>query len=174
MAVAWLLLGIALLWLELHHLAFFALFASLGAFAAGILALVAPSAIVGQGGVFVGVTIAGVVAARPVVSRVYERRHHGGHVALGVHGGLVGQEALTLDSVSTELGEGHARLAGERWLAVSGDGRTIEAGRAVRVSAVLGTTLVVWPTDGLFPLPASPDPDSPDPDSPDDSTKDIA
>jgi hypothetical protein len=71
---------------------------------------------------------------------------------LGVHGGLVGQTAVTLDRVGDEHAVGHVRLAGERWLAISGEGRPIDAGREVTVSAVMGTTLVVWPADGLFPL----------------------
>ena len=43
---------------------------------------------------------------------------------------------------------GHVRLAGERWLAVSGSGTPIPAGTRVLVTAVEGTTLVVWPVDG--------------------------
>jgi membrane protein implicated in regulation of membrane protease activity len=115
-----------------------------------VLALVSPHAYPAQGALFVAVSIAGVVAVRPIVSRVYEHRHPSGRVAIGVHGGLVGQEAVTLDVVDGHPGRGHARLAGERWLAVSGDGRAIDAGRSVTVTAVQGTTLVVWPVDGLF------------------------
>jgi membrane protein implicated in regulation of membrane protease activity len=150
MAVAWFIFAAALLFIELHHLAFFALFGSIGAAAAAVLALAAPEAYVAQGVLFAVVSIAGVVAVRPVISRVYEHRHPSGRVAIGVHGGLVGQEAVTLDVVDGRHGQGHARLAGERWLAVSGDGRAIDAGRAVTVTAVQGTTLVVWPVDGLF------------------------
>jgi membrane protein implicated in regulation of membrane protease activity len=63
-----------------------------------------------------------------------------------VHGGLVGQEAVTLDEVGDVHQIGHVRLAGERWLAVT-SGPTIEAGRSVFVTAVRGTTLDVWPID---------------------------
>ena len=66
----------------------------------------------------------------------------------GVHGGLVGQEVVTLDRVGGPDGAGHVRLAGERWLAVSGAGDPIPAGTTVLVTAVDGTTLVVWPVDG--------------------------
>jgi membrane protein implicated in regulation of membrane protease activity len=170
MAVAWFIFAAALLFIELHHLAFFALFGSIGAAAAAVLALVAPGEYTAQGVLFVAVSIAGVVAVRPVVSRVYEHRHPTGRVAIGVHGGLVGQEAVTLDQVDGRHGPGHARLAGERWLAVSGDGRAIEAGRSVTVTAVQGTTLVVWPVDGLF-FPVEPverPPTAPPPDTPPD------
>ena len=65
---------------------------------------------------------------------------------------VVGQQAVTLDRVATEKDVGHALLAGERWLAISADGRAIDADRPVTVTAVVGTTLVVWPT-GAFPPP---------------------
>lgn len=150
MAVAWLVLGMVLLWIELHHLGFFAIFGAFGSFAAAVVSLIAPTAYLGQGVLFAAVTVGGVAALRPVASRVYENRHRGSHASIGVHGGIVGQEAVTLDQVGSEHGVGHARLAGERWLAVSGDGRVIEPGRTVTVTAIHGTTLVVWPVDGMF------------------------
>jgi hypothetical protein len=46
---------------------------------------------------------------------------------------------------------GHVRLAGERWRAVSGAEVAIPAGTPVLVTAVEGTTLVVWPVGGHLP-----------------------
>ena len=43
------------------------------------------------------------------------------------------------------------RLAGERWLAISGADHPIPSGTTVVVTAVEGTTLVVWPVDGYLP-----------------------
>jgi membrane protein implicated in regulation of membrane protease activity len=122
------------------------LFGAAGALVAAIVALVAPSAIAVQVVAAVGVGGVGVVAVRPHVSRAFAHRREG-HVARGVHGGLVGQEAVTLDVVGDVDHVGHVRLVGERWLAVSGDGGHIEPGTVVLVTAVQGTTLVVWPTD---------------------------
>jgi membrane protein implicated in regulation of membrane protease activity len=95
--------------------------------------------------VAIAVSISGVIVARPYVSVVFHR-HKGGHVARGVHGGLVGQEAVTLDEVGDLHQVGHVRLAGERWLAVT-SGPAIAPGCAVFVTAVRGTTLEVWPVD---------------------------
>ena len=148
MIVLWLLLGIGLLLLELHHWAFYALFGALGAFAAAIVALAAPGAVAGQAGAAMGVAAVGVVAVRPMISRVVHQ-HRGGHVARGVHGGLVGQEVLTLDVVGDAHRSGHVRLAGERWLAVSATGEAIAAETPVLVTAVEGTTLVVLPVKSL-------------------------
>jgi len=152
MAVIWLVLGVVLLLVELRHLAFYALFAAIGSLAAGAVALAAPSALPLQLVVAVVVAIVGVIAMRPSMSRAFPR-HLGGHVARGVHGGLVGQEARTLDAVGSSHLRGHVRLVGERWLAVSGGGTTIPADTPVLVTAVEGTTLVVWPVeDPVWPV----------------------
>jgi membrane protein implicated in regulation of membrane protease activity len=152
--VVWLVLGIGLLAVELHHLAFYAMFAAVGAFAAAVVAAFTGDAVVAQLLVAVATTAVGIVAVRPYVSRsVLHRR--GGRVAHGVHGGLVDSEALAIDRIGGTGRPGHVRLSGESWLAVSGDGRTIEPGATVLVTAVQGTTLTVWPLDS-FDLPNLP------------------
>jgi membrane protein implicated in regulation of membrane protease activity len=151
--VVWLVLGVALLLFELHHMAFYVLFVGVGALAAAGVALVAPDAVALQAGTCVAVAAAGIVLMRPYLAKVFHRRTDNLHVARGVHGGLVGQEAITLDEVGQAHHVGHVRLAGERWLAVSGAG-TIPAGTPVLVMSVQGTTLQVWPLEG----PASPPP----------------
>ena len=150
MVVGGVVIGVLLFLIELRHLAFYALFGAVGSLAAAIVAAAAPSAVPLQVGVAVGVAGVGVVAVRPYVSRAFEHRREG-HVARGVHGGLVGQEAVTLDEVGDAPQLGHVRLVGERWLAVSGSGDRIPARTTVLVTAVQGTTLTVWPVDGLGP-----------------------
>jgi membrane protein implicated in regulation of membrane protease activity len=144
--LVWLVLGIVLLLFELHHLAFYALFVAVGAFAAAAAAGLGPDAYLAQGAVAVGVSIFGVVAIRPYAQQMYQSHRHPGKGARGVHGGLVGAEALTLDEVGDVHHVGHVRLAGERWLAVSG-GDCIAANTRVVVTQVQGTTLTVWPTE---------------------------
>ena len=150
MALAWLVLGVLLVAVELTHFAFFALFAAVGAFAAAIVAWIAPSAVPLQVLVAVVVAALGIWLVRPLISTAFHRRHEG-HTGPGVHGGLVGQEVLTLDAVGDAARPGHVRLAGERWLAVSGGEQAIPAGTKVIVTAVAGTTLVVWPLEGVLP-----------------------
>jgi membrane protein implicated in regulation of membrane protease activity len=151
MAVVWLVLGVGLLLVELRHLAFYALFLAVGCLGAAVVALAAPSAIPVQTGVAAALAVAGVLAVRPAVSRAFPR-HVGGRVARGVHGGLIGVEALTLDEVASPHERGHVRLSGERWLAVSGVGQPIPANTRVIVTAVEGTTLTVWPASGPLGL----------------------
>ena len=143
MVLLWVVLFVVLVLVELHHLAFYSLFVAVGCLAAALVALVAPDAIALQAVVAAVVSVLGVVLARPYVSKAFHR-HKGGQVALGVHGGIVGQEALTLDVVGDLHEQGHVKLAGERWLAITA-GPPIEAGQAVVVTAVKGTTLEVWP-----------------------------
>jgi membrane protein implicated in regulation of membrane protease activity len=148
MVVAWLAVAVVLALFELRHLAFYALFGAIGCLAALAVALVAPSAVALQAGVAVAVAAAGVAGVRPMVSRAFETRHTGPAVR-GVHGGLIGQQALTLDEVGDEHHPGHLRMAGERWLAVNGGLGAIPAGTTVVVTAVRGTTLTVLPVDGI-------------------------
>jgi membrane protein implicated in regulation of membrane protease activity len=147
-AIAWVVAGVVLLGIELHHLAFYALFAAIGCLAAAIVAIAAPDVVLLQLLAAVVVAAVGILLVRPYVSAALEHRKDGSR-SPGVHGGLVGQEVVTLDRVGGGTdGIGHVRLAGERWLAVSGAGRPIPAGTTVLVTAVDGTTLIVWPVDG--------------------------
>ena len=150
MTIAWIAVGVVLIAVELHHMAFYALFAALGCFAAAAVSSVAPGAVAAQVATAVVVAAAGIVLVRGRVSAAVAHRYEGEHVP-GVHGGLIGQEVLTLDLVGSLDEAGHVRLAGERWRAVSGSDAPIPAGTRVLVTAVRGTTLTVWPVDGRLP-----------------------
>jgi membrane protein implicated in regulation of membrane protease activity len=144
---AWLILGVVLLAFEIHHFAFYALFGAIGAFAAAVVALIAPSAIPLQVAVAVLAAVIGIVVVRPKMSARLHQRHEG-KLGRGVHGTLVGEEVMTLDVVGDSHSPGHVLLAGERWLAFSGADRPIPARTRVLVTAVRGTTLEVWPLEG--------------------------
>jgi membrane protein implicated in regulation of membrane protease activity len=163
-ALAWLVLGVILLAVELHHLAFFSLFGAVGCFAAALTAVFLPDAIPLQLLVAAGVAALGIVAIRPMVSRRFHVRSGTGALGRGVAGTLVGEEVMTLDEVGDIRLVGHVRLAGERWLAASGSGQTIPAGTKVLVTAVEGTTLIVWPVE-------APELDLPKPDDAPDRTQ---
>ena len=141
MAVVWLVLCVALVGVELHHMAFFAMFGAAGSAVAAGVALAAPSAVIPQVLVAVGVSTAGVVLVRPHMSQAFARRGPGTSIR-GVHGGLVGARGLTLDEVRLDA-SGHVRLLGETWLAVTGDGSLIPPSTPVIVTNVVGTTLTV-------------------------------
>jgi membrane protein implicated in regulation of membrane protease activity len=147
MALVWVVLAVGLLLFELHHLAFYSMFVAAGAVVAAIVAGVAPDAYAAQVITAIAVAVLGIWLVRPWVSEVYERRHPAVHVAKGVHGGLIGHEAVALDEVGDVMAGGHVRFVGERWLAVSSRGESIAPGSAVLIVAVEGTTLVVAPVE---------------------------
>jgi inner membrane protein len=143
--VIWFLIAIALLVLELASTTFYAIFLALGAVAAGLVAFFFPeSAGWLQAVIAVAVAIAGVAVVRPILGRRLQSRGTGA-VSPGVHGGFVGQRALSTDVIGDELHPGHVRLAGELWMAFTDTHQQIDAGAPVIVSAVRGTTLLVRP-----------------------------
>lgn len=150
MVIAWIVAGVVLLAVELHHFALYALFVAVGCFAAAIVAVVGPGAVAAQVAAAVLVTAAGILVVRPRVSQTLAR--HGGHRGRGVHGGLVGHEVVTLDVVGGPGQIGHVMLAGERWMALSGADVALPAGTTVLITGVEGTTLIVWPADGQLPV----------------------
>jgi membrane protein implicated in regulation of membrane protease activity len=152
LAIAWIGVGLVLLALELHHFAFYALFAAVGCFAGALIAVVAPGAVSAQVVAAVLVAAVGIVLVRPRVSAALASRH-GALRGRGVHGGLVGHEVVTLDVVGGVDRVGHVQLAGERWRAVSGaDDVALPPGTRVLITGVEGTTLIVWPADGHLPV----------------------
>ena len=148
MAVVWLILAVVLVAFELHHWAFYAMFGAIGALAAAAIAIAVPGALGLQCAVAVAVATTGVLGVRPFMSRITHRQVDG-NVAKGVHGGIVGQSVLTLDEVGDEHHVGHALLAGEKWLATSGSGLPIPPNTTATITAISGTTLVLWAVEGL-------------------------
>jgi membrane protein implicated in regulation of membrane protease activity len=154
--LAWIAVGVVLIAVELHNVAFYALFAALGCFAGAAVSAVLPDAVALQAVTAVVVAGLGILFVRGRVSTAFAH-HHQVDRARGVHGGLVGQEVLTLDVVGGLDRVGHVRLAGERWRAVSGDDAPIPPDTRVLVTAVQGTTLIVWPIDSSLPPQRQPE-----------------
>jgi len=146
--VLWLVAGLLLVGVEVHTQAFFAIFLALGAFAATIVTALGVDLWIGAL-VFAAVACAGTLLLRPALKR-FSDRHLGPRLTLpGASDNLVGQRALTLDTVGDEHHPGHARLAGERWLAVTAmPGGLLAPQTQVLVIDVRGTTLVVAPVPG--------------------------
>jgi membrane protein implicated in regulation of membrane protease activity len=140
-ALVWIVLCVLLVGVELHHMAFFAMFGAAGSAAAAAVAVAAPSHVIVQACIAVGVGTVGVVFVRPQMSEAFARRGPGTAIR-GVHGGLIGSRGLTVDEVRLDA-SGHVRLLGETWLAVTADGSSIPPSTAVIVTNVVGTTLTV-------------------------------
>jgi len=147
MWVVWLVAGLALVGMEVHTQAFYALFIALGSFAATVVALF-PTPVWLQAVVGAAVALLGTLLVRPTLARL-SARHLGPKLAMpGASDNLVGQPALTLEPVGDENHPGHARLFNERWLAVTTTPGGVPAHVQVTVVEVRGTTLVVSPAKG--------------------------
>ena len=140
-ALLWLAVAVVLVAVELHHVAFYAIFGALGAVVAALVALAVPSAFLLQVVAAMAAAALGIVLARPYVSRAF-LRVRGESAARGVHGGFVGETVVALDTVSSVPG-GHVRLVGESWLARTDADEVLVAGSSAVVIRVLGTTLTV-------------------------------
>jgi membrane protein implicated in regulation of membrane protease activity len=84
------------------------------------------------------------------MSQAFARRGPG-HAIRGVHGGLIGARGLTIDEVRLDP-NGHVRLLGENWLAVTADGSLIPPSTPVIVTNVTGTTLTVRAAEEFWEL----------------------
>lgn len=144
----WIVLAVVLVAVELHSIAFFALFGAAGAAAAAVVAFLSPDAIALQIVLAIGVGIAGILLVRPYVSQAFAQRGPDQRIA-GVHGGLISARGITLDVVGSELAVGHVRILGENWLAVTAIDGPIAPDTPVIVTAVTGTTLTVRPATKL-------------------------
>ena len=150
MAIVWVLIGLVLIAVELHHLAFYAMFGAIGAIAAAAVAVIAPSTVLVQVIVCVAVAMVGLTAFRPFASRAFAHRGPGVRIG-GVHGGLIGARGVTVDEVGRNP-RGHVKLLGEQWLAVAFDPEPIPPSTAVIVTKVAGTTLTVRAAEEYWEL----------------------
>ncbi|MBJ7609349.1 MAG: hypothetical protein JF887_07940 [Candidatus Dormibacteraeota bacterium] len=142
----WVALTVGFVLVEVHTQAFYALFVAVGAAAAAAAALLNGSLWL-QGLLFAVVSVGGWSLIRPVLRARFDRSAPVTKF-LGIQAsadGLVGQRAITLDTVGDEHHPGHLLFAGDRWLAVSDSAEPLPAQVSVVVVAVRGTTLLVHP-----------------------------
>ncbi len=137
----WLVAGLALLMLEVHQQAFFALFVSAASFAAAI-ADAAGGNLWVQGITFAVVGFGGLALVRRPIAAYFARRQT--HLTVpGVYGGFVGQSALAIDVIGDEHHPGHAQLGSDTFLAITDAVAPLAAQTRLIVTAVHGTTLLV-------------------------------
>jgi membrane protein implicated in regulation of membrane protease activity len=141
----WVAMVVIFVVLEVHTQAFYAVFVALGSAAAAAAAILTGNLWL-QLLLFAVVTL-GWVLVRPALRSRFEHtvpisKFRG---IAGSADGLVGQPAITLDTVGDEHHPGHALFAGDRWLAVTDTAVPLPAQVPVVVVAVRGTTLLVRP-----------------------------
>jgi membrane protein implicated in regulation of membrane protease activity len=135
---------------------FFLLPFAVGALVASALAF-AGVGLIGTWSAFIGMSLATLVAMRPLARRLDQADvDHG----IGARR-LVGQAATVIQEIPGTGELGLVRVQREDWRAESLDGTAIAAGTAVRVAEVVGTRVLVVPVDSSShtrPPPITPPP----------------
>lgn len=142
MVVFWIVVALAFAVAEVVTLALFAGFFALAAVGAAIAAALGGDLLVQALVVFVMVVV-GIVVARPPLMR-YLRSQRQGPTVSGAQE-MVGKTGVVTERIAGEQDHenGHVRLQGETWLAVTADGAVVEPGTQVRVVDIRRATLVV-------------------------------
>jgi membrane protein implicated in regulation of membrane protease activity len=123
---------------------FFMLPFAIGALAATVLAFLEVDVVI-EWLVFVGVSLAVLVALRPLAHRLNRSVDDTG---IGARR-LLGQAAVVLRDIPAGGDVGLVRVDREEWRAQSTDGSAIPTGTAVRVADVQGTRVIVAAVDQL-------------------------
>ena len=138
----WIVLAVFFFLTEVFTAGFVLLCFGIGALAAALMAFLG-AGMAWQIAVFIIVTIAAVVLARPFADRI---SRPGVQQIAGNR--MIGKWAVVLQTVDPIANTGMVRLESERWRAESLDGEQLEVGEVVEVVGVEGVRLQVRATDG--------------------------
>ena len=136
----WLIVAAVFAIIEVRSLAFYALFAGVGALGACLAAALTGSIGI-QVGVFAGVSLAGVIFVRRLVTATFSDVHRPALVSGAA--GLVGQHATVVSQVKGPHHPGAVHARGEDWPAISYEDQALEPGEVVLVVELERTRLVV-------------------------------
>ena len=135
----WVFVAIAFAIAEIMTVALFALFISIGALGAAIVALLGFGLLV-QAIVLGVLGVAGIFVARPYL---VERLHLGRPSLRSGADSMVGQQAVLTEPIPGNGEPGHLKIAGESWPALTEDGAALPASTPVIVTALRSTVLMV-------------------------------
>jgi membrane protein implicated in regulation of membrane protease activity len=139
----WLIIAVVFAIVEIRSLAFYALFAAIGAAAASLTAAFTGEIGI-QLGVFVFVSLAGVTVLRRLVTGALSDVRRPGLVSGAA--GMVGQHATVVREVKGPHHPGTVHARGEDWPAISYEEEALEPGDVVLVVELDRTRLVVMST----------------------------
>jgi membrane protein implicated in regulation of membrane protease activity len=136
----WLLAAVVFVVIEVTNLAFFALFAALGAVAAAVVSAAGGPPVL-QVIVFAVAAVGGLIVLRRSLLAAFGHRRPGA-LKSGV-AALVGKKATVVDRVDRDDVAGRVHARGEDWPAITYDDRPCEPGQVVEVIDIEKTRLVV-------------------------------
>ena len=133
----WMVLSAIFLIGEIFTAGFFLIFLSVGAAAAGILALLDVSR-VGQFIVFIVVSGILFVFGRRFADRVTEKQPPG----IGADR-FIDQEGIVLETIDNSNNTGSVRIGQDEWRAISASGEILQEGTRIKVTQIDGTRAMV-------------------------------
>ncbi|MBO5312913.1 MAG: NfeD family protein [Clostridia bacterium] len=137
----WLCLGIALLAIEVSTTQLMSIWFAIGACIVSMLKAIFPSlGIAWQVLIFVVLSVALLVATRPLVKRLLSRRgeQHATNLEL-----TIGKEALVVEEINNILGKGAVKINGLIWSARSADDSEIPVDTIVIFKEISGNKAIV-------------------------------
>jgi membrane protein implicated in regulation of membrane protease activity len=136
----WVIVAIVFAIAEVMTVALFAVFVTIGALGAAIVALLGFNLLV-QAIVLGIIGVVGILVARPYL---VDRLHIGGRPALRSGAdSMVGQQTVLIEPIGGLQQPGHVKIAGELWPALTEDGSALPATTPVVVTALRSTVLIV-------------------------------
>ncbi len=138
--IIWLIIAIAMGVLEACTVQLVSLWFAIGGAAACITSLFTDKLTI-QLIVFVVVTAVALVATRPIVKRMKQKRPEATNADR-----YIGKHAVVLEAIDNDHAKGLAKVDNEKWTARSADGQPIEKGARVIVTAIEGVKLIVKKT----------------------------
>jgi len=138
-SVLWLVVGLALLIIELFTMTFFLMWVGAGALLAAASALLTPAPWV-HWLVFFVASIVLLLATRPLARSIHGRVTVPSNVD-----SLVGQTAVVLEAIDPIANTGRVRIGSDEWRARSQ--HNIKQGAQVTIEKIQGTTMWVKPQD---------------------------
>lgn len=140
-SLIWIIIGLALLIVEMMVSSFFLMWIGAGALLTALLAAIVPAAWV-QGLFFALASVVLLLATRPLARSMHARVTVPSNVD-----SLIGSEAVVTQRIDSHANTGRVRVRSEDWRARSVS--PIEVDTHVLIYAVEGTTLMVSPSDSV-------------------------
>ncbi len=138
--IIWFILAIVFLFLEIFAANYLFISIGIGALLAGIIAFIYPGSIIAQIIFFAIVSFPVYLWLRKNSKRIFRVSTS----RMNISNKLQGKKGVITQEIAAK-GKGYVRIAGQEWLAVSQNSKTITEGQAVKVASVSGNKLVVSP-----------------------------
>lgn len=139
MTIFWLILAIAMAVLEGVTVQLVSIWFAIGSLASCITSLFTDNIII-EVIVFIAVTAIALAATRPLVKKMKSKQGEATNSDR-----YIGKTAVVISAIDNEKAEGMVKVDNQKWTARSANGKPIEAGISVTVTAIEGVKLIVEP-----------------------------